>query len=54
MIYAPYLPNLGTKGIERADTSHMVLLSSSVKPFPAQVDAYVDYLLGDVATKRLI
>jgi len=54
LIYAPYLPNLGPKVVGRADTPHMLLRNSSVEPFSKQVDAYVDHLLADPATKRLV
>lgn len=55
LLYAPYLPNLGEQlTIQRADSPHLVISGLILPTFYAQVDRYVDALLDDPETKRII
>jgi hypothetical protein len=55
LIYAPYLPNFGEKlTIERADSPHLVVAAHAVPSLFGQVDAYIDAILRDTKTRRVI
>lgn len=55
LLYAPYLPNLGEQlTIQRADSPHFVVSGLILPTFYAQIDTYVDALLDDPKTKRVI
>lgn len=54
-LFAPYLPNLGEKlTIERADSPHLAVLAELCPDLMRRADVYVDVLLGDGRTERVI
>ncbi len=55
LLYTPYLPNIGERFmIERADSPHLVMSARSVPTLFSQVDSYIDALLDDPGTRRVI
>lgn len=54
LIYAPYMPSLRGLQIERADSPHLVLTKSEFPHLFGQVDAYVDMLLKDPNTIKVL
>jgi class 3 adenylate cyclase len=55
LLFAPYLPHLGKiLPIERADSLHLVVLPAVSPELFEQTDKYVDALLGDSQTEKII
>jgi len=55
LLFAPYLPNLGGRSlVPRADSPHFAVLRKTCPQFFTQIDNYVDVLLNDSQTQKVL
>jgi len=54
LIYSPYMPSLSGLQIERADSPHLVLTKTKFPQLFGQIDSYVDILLKDHHTIKVL